>query len=283
MLLAGLVLAAGQAPAEELVWRAGAPQPDLPEQVGPGYVRITIDSDGGTSGSLTVFRLREGATIAEFAEISDRIDQAFMEGGDVVAAFEEALALVDVVAEVTADADERRSVGVVLTEGRYALEYLPDEEGPRQRVYHELMVEGTPGAAAAPVPDATIQFVDFAFAIPPDLRAGEQTWHVINRGSQLHHMVIFSLADGATLEEFMEFMQQMETEGPPGADGENGEAIAAPYDYIGIASTGEESYHILDFEAGQYVAICFMPDHRGEATGQPHFMLGMVQVFRVGD
>lgn len=27
--------------------------------------------------------------------------------------------------------------------------------------------------------------------------------------------------------------------------------------------------------------FCFMPDHLGDATGQPHFMLGMAQEFEI--
>jgi hypothetical protein len=46
-------------------------------------------------------------------------------------------------------------------------------------------------------------------------------------------------------------------------------------------SSGEESYHVVDLEAGTYVAVCFLPDHLGEQTGMPHFMLGMIQEFAV--
>lgn len=46
-------------------------------------------------------------------------------------------------------------------------------------------------------------------------------------------------------------------------------------------SPGQSNYVTLDLTPGEYVAICFMPDHRGDATDQPHFMLGMMQNFTV--
>jgi hypothetical protein len=36
----------------------------------------------------------------------------------------------------------------------------------------------------------------------------------------------------------------------------------------------------LDLQPGTYVALCFIPD---EAPGAPHALLGMIQVFTVGD
>jgi hypothetical protein len=279
VLVAGAAWSAGQEP-PEYVWSTTALASEIPAQATPGYTLFTLESDADTSDNLTIFRLHEGTTLDAFEAASDRIDQAFMEGGDVVAAMNEGLAMVDVLAEVSAEPGERRSVGVVLEEGRYALEYAPASEGPPERTYHELHVEGADGAPA-PTADATVHMVDFAFAFPAELPAGERTWHVINSGAQLHHMGIFTLAEGATLEDFTAFMEQME-EGEP-AEPDDAEPLSEPVDYIGIMSSGQESYHFVDLAPGQYVAVCFLPDHLGDATGQPHFMLGMMQVFRVGE
>jgi hypothetical protein len=41
---------------------------------------------------------------------------------------------------------------------------------------------------------------------------------------------------------------------------------------------GYTNWAVLDLEAGDYLAICFVPD---PATGQPHFALGMVMPFTV--
>jgi hypothetical protein len=65
---------------------------------------------------------------------------------------------------------------------------------------------------------------------------------------------------------------ETEGEGEPAADEAGG---------VGIMSSGQSNYVDLELSPGEYVAICFMPDHLGEATGQPHFMLGMMQSFTV--
>ncbi len=38
-------------------------------------------------------------------------------------------------------------------------------------------------------------------------------------------------------------------------------------------SPGETNYAVLDLAAGDYIAICFVPDAE---TGAPHFALGMI-------
>jgi hypothetical protein len=260
-------------------WSASSLSADLPAEVKPGYTVFTLAS-AETNDNLTIFRLHDGTSLEAFKAANDRIDAAFMEGGDFVAALNEGLAMVDVVAEVSAEGGGRRSVGVVLTEGHYVLEYGPQAAGVIDRTYQEFRVAGAAGAPA-PAADVTVHFVDFAFAFPPNLAAGEQTWHVRNSGEQLHHMVIFTLAEGATLEDFVGFIEQMEESGPP--EPSDDEPLSEPVDFIGMMSAGQESYHFLDLAPGQYVAVCFLPDHLGQATGQPHFMLGMMQVFRVGE
>jgi hypothetical protein len=279
---AGLAWSAAQEP-PEVVWSATGMAADLPAQLGPGYTLFTIASDAGTEDSLILFRLHEGTTLEALQLATGRVDEAFMGDGDIAEAINEALALVDAIAEVSAPAGESRSFGAVLSEGRYALEFTPAADGPPDRTYHEFSVAGEAGAPA-PTADATVHLVDFAFAFPPDLPAGEQTWLVHNSGSQLHHMGVFTLADGATLEDFIAFMEQM-GEDSPFEEPEPGDAepLSIPVDYIGIISSGQESYHFVDLAPGQYVAVCFLPDHLGDATGQPHFMLGMMQVFRVGE
>jgi hypothetical protein len=120
--------------------------------------------------------------------------------------------------------------------------------------------------ADAHAADATIHMVDFAFAMPAGLHPGAQTWYVTNVGEQLHHMAIFRLAEGATFADFMD----------------SPESVSMPAGYIGMITGGQGSYHFMDFEAGNYVAVCFLPDHLGDASGMPHFLLGMAQEFAVG-
>ena len=57
--------------------------------------------------------------------------------------------------------------------------------------------------------------------------------------------------------------------------------LAEEAGYVGVMSPGQSNYVTLDLTPGEYVATCFVPDHRGDATGTPHFMLGMMQNFTV--
>ena len=62
-----------------------------------------------------------------------------------------------------------------------------------------------------------------------------------------------------------------------------GEAPAGPPPFVAVGgmqglSNGASGYLNLDFAAGNYVAICNIPD---PATGKPHSALGMVHPFTV--
>lgn len=262
-------LAAAQADVPSVSWTASTEGEGVPEQVAPGYTVFILNNDVEAAYTLTLFRLKEGATLEAFQAASARIEEAFAEGGDFATAINEGLELVDVVGEVDAETGETDSLGVVLEEGDYALEGSPESEGVSERFYQTFTVTGE-AQAEAPEPDVTVQMVDFAFAFPPNLTAGEQLWHVVNRGQQLHHIVLFKPGEGVTMEDLMAWLETEEGE-PPGE-------LAG---YVGIMSSGESSYHTVELTAGEYVAICFMPDHLGEATGMPHVALGMIQAFTV--
>jgi hypothetical protein len=262
----------GEGEAPEVIWTASNEGEGLPEEGAPGYTVFTLENDGEGGRNLTLFRLKEGASLEAFQEAVRVVDQTFAEeGGDAPSAINAVLELADVLGETFAEPGGSGSFGVVLEEGEYLVESTPDsEEGLPEHVYQTLSVSGEP-QAEAPQADQTVQMVDFAFALPPDIQAGKQTWQVVNSGQQLHHMFLFRLQDGKTMDDFMAWMET-EGEGEPAADEAGG---------VGIMSSGQSNYVDLELSPGEYVAICFMPDHLGEATGQPHFMLGMMQSFTV--
>jgi hypothetical protein len=108
---------------------------------------------------------------------------------------------------------------------------------------------------------------DFAFTIPGELNAGEQTWEVVNHGEQSHEMMLGKLKDGKTVDDFMAYLQT-------GAFGPD-----MPADLLsGVQgmSTGHSSFVTFDITPGEYVIICFIPDPK---TGLPHFALGMISHF----
>jgi uncharacterized cupredoxin-like copper-binding protein len=175
-------------------------------------------------------------------------------------------------------------------------------------------LEVTEGAntAEAPEADGTISLVEMAFdGLPSEVAAGSYTWEVVNNGAQLHEIGVLKLAPGVTPDMFMAMMTAPPDAGAatPGADamgdhdmatpgggeamgaaspeaaGASGEAGAAmegpPFELIAGAapmSPGATNYFEIDLEAGEYVAICFVPDVE---TGMPHFMMGMIAGFTV--
>jgi hypothetical protein len=270
---ASTMAAAPQAP--EIVWTVSTAGQGVPDMTPAGYTTFTLENDGDEQPNLALYRLRDGTTLEDLNAALARIDEAMTEGGPgATDAMNEGLAAFDVIGEISADPGLRRTMGAVLETGEYALEYSTmTPEGP-VRSARPLRVEGgVTDGAAPPEADATVQFIDFAFALPPMIPVGEQTWLAINRGEQLHHMVVFSLEEGMTPEDLLAAMGEEPVEGAP---------PLTPAAHIGIISSGMESYHMIDLAAGRYAAYCFIPDHLGEATGQPHFMLGMMQEFSVG-
>ncbi len=107
----------------------------------------------------------------------------------------------------------------------------------------------------------------FKFALPSDIRAGKQTWKVVNEGDQVHEINLMKLADGKTMDDLMAWMSK--PEGPPPF------ANAGGFNSIDPQQTG---WMELDLTPGSYIAICHVPDF---ATGKAHSELGMMLPFEV--
>jgi hypothetical protein len=127
--------------------------------------------------------------------------------------------------------------------------------------------DGTP----APMTELaiTLDAVDFAFEGPSEAPAGLVTVTMTNNGAEPHHAQFVRLNDGVTMEAFDGALQS----GDPNA-------IAPLATFVGgpaVVGPGASSQVILRLEAGQYVALCFVPS----PDGVPHLMKGMVFPFSV--
>ncbi len=245
---------------------------DVPQQLAPGYTTLSLESPADNGGTLTLYRLKGGATLEELQPALEAVDRAFGGEGDPAEAINAALELADIVVELDAEPGQSQRVGVVLAEGEYVIDHAPYamEEGALPARSFRPVTVGGEVQAETPAADVEVEMVDFAFALPADIAAGEQLWRVRNGGEQLHHMVVFRLNEGATLNDMLAWMES--EEGPPPGE---------PAAYVGIMSSGYSADYTLNMTPGRYVAICFMPDHLGDASGMPHFMLGMVQEFEI--
>jgi hypothetical protein len=270
-----LAMVALAAVAHDATFTVVAGELEGPEMLRPGYHEVTLSNDGEEGFNVIWLRLHEGANRDDVIAAVEDVDRVFAGEGDTVEAFTALLELADVYGEVTAAPGATASIGMELEPGTYLLVVsVQSDEGPQAgapaNTYRTVDVSGDHGAEP-PDADQTVHMVDLAFALPGGIEAGEQTWRVVNSGQQLHHMVLLRLQEGMTMDDVMAWMES--EEGPPPAD-EAG--------YVGVLSTGVSNYLTLDLTPGEYLAICFMPDHLGQASGQPHFMLGLMQNSTVG-
>jgi hypothetical protein len=118
--------------------------------------------------------------------------------------------------------------------------------------------------------------------LPTDVTAGEQTWEVTNGGEQLHEFIVMKLSPGVTFD-MAKGILMSSTEATPAAAAASPPAGMAmqgpPFVELGGAapmSPSYTNYPVLNLEAGDYFAICFVPD---AATGAPHYTMGMIAPF----
>ena len=100
-----------------------------------------------------------------------------------------------------------------------------------------------------------------ALAAPDSVDAGWTRLRVDEDGAG-HIVVVFRLADGTTLREWV------------ASEGETGTDVAG----MARLGAGRTAYLPVALPAGEYVAYCLIPDAR---TRQPHAMLGMVRALHV--
>jgi uncharacterized cupredoxin-like copper-binding protein len=160
---------------------------------------------------------------------------------------------------------------MMLEPGNYVLIYFVDIGGPPH--FSKGMVKGlrvvpaTGAVSPKPKADVTVDLLDYSFNLSSPIRSGKRTIRVHNIGQQHHEVELVQLASGASLGDFMKWMEKME--GPP-----PGKALGG---VAGIEPGMSQSFS-ADFTPGDYGLICFLPDTK---DGKPHFAHGMVQQITV--
>lgn len=123
----------------------------------------------------------------------------------------------------------------------------------------------SPSPVADPAAAATVSLYEFGFRIPAQLAAGAQVWKIVNEGAAPHELLITNVPDGTTVDDLAAALQN---------DGDLGTPIGG----LGWLSPGMAAWTELDLPSGTYAALCFVFD---PATGMPHAMEGMIQVFTI--
>ncbi len=160
---------------------------------------------------------------------------------------------------------------LMLEPGNYAVICFVDLGGPphfmKGMVRPLRVVPATGPSAAKPRVDVTATLVDYGFKLSSPIRPGNRTIRVHNAGPQPHEVELVQLASGASVGDFMKWMDTMK--GPP-----PGKALGG----IAGLESGMSQYFSADFVPGSYALICFLPDKK---DGKPHFVHGMMQQIEV--
>jgi hypothetical protein len=117
-------------------------------------------------------------------------------------------------------------------------------------------------AAGLPVGDVSVVATDYAFSMPDTLPAGATTFHLVNRGRELHHLYLARLPRGKTAADVVAAFKAGGA--PPSWATDVGGPNGADPGTTSLAAT-------VPLTPGHYAALCIVPG----PDGVPHVMKGM--------
>jgi hypothetical protein len=109
----------------------------------------------------------------------------------------------------------------------------------------------------------TVTANDYAFTAPDSIPAGFTEIRLLNRGSEMHHVMLIRLDGGKTMSDLFGAMK------PEGPLPSWAREVGGP----NTPGPGGESTAILRLAAGRYAMICVIPS----PDGKPHVMKGMAK------
>jgi hypothetical protein len=232
---------------------------EAPEQAPAGLITFSFKNQGAAVHHAQVVRLNAGVTF-------EQLMAAFQRGETAALPL-----IIPVGGPSLTDPGQTARVTLDLDPGVYALLCLvPDAEGILHLAHgmaRPLTITGDAAIEPEPPTDLTVSMADFQYTMPDEIRAGRQTWKVVNDGAQPHELVLHKLAPGKTAEDVIAFFHHSQG-APPFADAGGMQGLPQ----------GEAGWAHLDLAPGSYVAICYIPDR---ASGTRHMNLGMVKMLIV--
>ncbi|MFN8491283.1 MAG: hypothetical protein U0350_27040 [Caldilineaceae bacterium] len=234
---------------------------DLPKSMNAGLVEIKMENDGKEPHQAQLARLNDGVTMAQF-------NAALKQGPDAMMPLVSFVGGPGVIDPGNQDVD----ITVNLQPGHYVAlcfmegsDHVPHLAKGQIADFEVVAAQGQ--TAAEPHTDQEVKMVDFSYALPQTIKPGKQTWKISNVGKQPHEITLMKLAAGKTMEDVMAFFQKP-TGAPPFADMGGLQAI----------NPGAAGWINLDLTAGNYIALCHVPD---PASHKAHAELGMMMPFTV--
>lgn len=128
--------------------------------------------------------------------------------------------------------------------------------------------DSTKPVAVAEPHQMTIIATNYKFDAPDEVPAGMTTIHLVDNGTEMHHVAFIKLNDGKTM---ADMEQAGKANGPPPAWAVDHGGVNPPHPGGGMASATQM------LEPGNYALLCFIPS----ADGVPHFAKGMVRPLTV--
>ncbi len=251
------------APIPEVTIKAADFSFEAPDQIEAGRVSFRLENVGHEDHQMQLIRLNDGVTL-------EQLQAALPQGPEA------ALPLVTPAGGVGLAAPNHQEQAVLdLTEGQYVMLCLVSGEDGVPHMAKgmlkpiQVVARKSQAVGQEPKSDVSIVLKDFRFEMPAEIKAGRLTWKVTNQGPQPHEIIIVKLLPGKTLDDVMAFLQTYEGE-PPVEDAAAGE--------VAVMGPGQTGWVNLDLSAGDYVALCHVPD---AATGKEHAAMGMIQFFSV--
>ena len=245
----------------------------VPEVVPGGIVRVTVQNNSSIPMDVGLARVLEGSTPEEVIALAQGGEEAIIPLL-TKASFLPSFNPVEPGAERWAYIDLR--TGIFVVDATEHVEGMPVTGAPHlNATFTANEIVGTTEPAA----DVTVDMVDFAYAMPDEIRAGPQLWEFTNNGGQWHMMFVVDLAEGAGVEDVMAFLGDPAAmpPGPPPFE-------FAPDAGIPPIGVGERVWLESSLAPGEYLVGCPIPDVGAIFAGEmplSHMEHGMVKMITV--
>jgi hypothetical protein len=233
-------------------------QYEMPDSIPAGPTLFHFTDDGKQLHHMTIVKLEQGKTIADFTALPPGPFPAwavFMGGPNTP------------MPHGGQDED-----AVDLPPGHYAVIcIIPGPDGKphmMKGMVKALTVTPSKQARTMPKSDLTLTLTNYHFAFSEPPTPGQHAIRIVNDGTQPHEAELFRLQPGKTGEDVLKWV----------GDGMQGPPPGAPVAGISPETPGKENTLLLNFSAGDYALICFVPDAK---DGKPHAAHGMIYNFKV--
>ena len=238
---------------------------ESPDTVSAGFTTFRLVNRGDEFHGATIVRFESGRTLPEYI---DAYTAAQPRGPRPVWARFLGGAYAPPHSESTATLD--------LEPGSYAwVCFAPDKDNVAHLLAHKqaraFVVRARGGdrpSSRAPEPTASLRLLDYSFQFGAPLTPGRHTMRVENVGVEPHHVLMFKLMPGKTIEDYHAWVK----------NNMQGEPPATFVSAMAELSTGAAGYLAADLPAGDYVLVCLITG-RDEVS---HAAKGMVQHVRIG-